>query len=204
MNKIISILSFMLLACGIQACAQKESENPQTMKDKNVLVVFYSRIGDNYAVGNISKGNTHIVAEMIADKTGGRLFEIEPVNPYPEDYTECTEVAKREKEEDARPAIKNDIPVEDYDVIFIGYPIWWGDAPMPLHTFIDKHNWNGKIVIPFCTHEGSGLAGTEEIMRNSCKGSTVLRGLAIKGTVTQNQQDNARNSINSWLDGLNF
>lgn len=194
----------MLLACGIQACAQKESENPQTMKDKNVLVVFYSRIGDNYAVGNISKGNTHIVAEMIADKTGGRLFEIEPVNPYPEDYTECTEVAKREKEEDARPAIKNDIPVEDYDVIFIGYPIWWGDAPMPLHTFIDKHNWNGKIVIPFCTHEGSGLAGTEEIMRNSCKGSTVLRGLAIKGTVTQNQQDNARNSINSWLDGLNF
>ena len=194
----------MLLACGIQACAQKESENPETMKDRNVLVAFYSRTGDNYAVGNISKGNTHIVAEMIADKTGGRLFEIEPVNPYPEDYTECTEVAKREKDEDARPAIKNDIAVEDYDVIFIGYPIWWGDAPMPVHTFIDKHKWEGKTVIPFCTHEGSGLAGTEEIMRNSCNGSTILRGLAIKGTMAQNQQDNARHSIDSWLEGLNF
>lgn len=204
MKKIKILLTAMLMMLGLSACAQNKNAETNSMKDKKVLVVFYSRTGENYAVGNIAKGNTHIAAEMIADKTDGRLFEVQPIKPYPEDYTKCTEVAKKEKEEEARPAIKDDIAVEDYDVVFIGYPIWWGDAPMPVHTFIDKHNWNGKTVIPFCTHEGSGLGSTEAIMAKACKGATLLKGLAVQGSVAQNQRNEARESVDSWLNELGF
>lgn len=174
------------------------------MDGKKILVAFFSRAGENYAVGNIEKGNTHIVAEMIAEETGGTLFHIEPVTPYPEDYTECTEVAKREKSEGARPAVKGDIRVEDYDVIFLGYPNWWGDMPMPVYTFIEKHTWQGKTVIPFCTHEGSGLSGTESILKRVCDGATVLKGLALRGTTAQRSQEQARQSVGNWLGKLDF
>lgn len=200
-------LALLALVCmTLPSCAQTNtaSHTNNSMKGKKVLVVYYSRTGENYAVGNIAKGNTHIIAEMIADKTGGKLFEVAPVNPYPEDYMKCTEVAKKEKEEAARPAIKDDIPVEDYDVIFIGYPIWWDDAPMPLHTFIDRHNWQGKTVIPFCTHEGSGLGSTESIMAKACKGATLLKGHAIQGSVAQNQQSKAREDVDTWLSKIGF
>ena len=103
------------------SCAQT-SQKKQIMNTKKILVAFFSRAGENYEVGYIEKGNTHILAEMIAAKTGGTLFHIEPVRPYPEDYTECIKVAKTELHNQARPAVKGDVAVEDYDVIFIGYP----------------------------------------------------------------------------------
>ena len=166
---------------------------------EKVLVAYFSRTGENYAVGNITKGNTHIVAEMIADVTGGKLFEIVPVKGYPNDYNACVDVAKQEKEQKARPAIKNDIAVENYDVIFIGYPNWWGDMPMPVYTFIEKHHWQGKTVIPFCTHEGSGLSGTEKYIATVCKGATVKKGFAIKGSTAQNKQEQTRKAVVAWL-----
>lgn len=130
-----------------------------------MLVVFFSRTGENYAVGNIEKGNTHIVAEIIAKEIGGKLFRIETVKPYPDEYKACVEVAKAEKENNTRPEVKGDVKVENYDIIFLGYPNWWGDMPMAVYTFIEKHNWNGKTVVPFCTHEGSGLSGTERKLK---------------------------------------
>ena len=172
------------------------------MNTKKTLVAFFSRAGENYAVGHIEKGNTHILAEMIAAETDGGLFHIEPVTPYPDDYTECTEVAKRELNVKARPAIKGDIKVEDYDIIFIGYPNWWGDMPMPVYTFIEKHNWQGKTVIPFCTHEGSGLSGTENKLKAACQGATVLKGLAVRGATAQNAQAQAKESVKNWLNKL--
>lgn len=92
------------------------------MESRKTLVVFFSRTGENYAVGNIKKGNTHIIAEMIAEETDGTLFQVKPLKAYPASYTKCTEVAKQEVESKARPAIKGDVAVEDYDVIYIGYP----------------------------------------------------------------------------------
>ena len=162
MKHIYSFIAILLVGLlPITSCAQTNQRKEQNMKEKKILVAFFSRAGENYAVGHIEKGNTHIIAEMIAAETDGDLFHIEPVTPYPDDYTECTEVAKQELNVKARPAIKGDIKVEDYDIIFIGYPNWWGDMPMPVYTFIEKHSWQGKTVIPFCTHEGSGLPGTE-------------------------------------------
>ncbi len=171
---------------------------------KKILVAFFSRAGENYAVGNVAKGNTHIVAEMIAAETGGTLFRIEPATPYPDSYKECTEAAKAELGSNARPAVKGDIAAEDYDVVFIGYPIWWGDMPMPVYTFIEKHQWEGKTVIPFCTHEGSGLSGTEGRLESACEGSAVLEGLAIQGSVAQKQQKKAKESVTNWLKKIGY
>ena len=194
----------MLCACAFTAHAQGNTSQTTDMKNsKKVLVVFFSRTGENYAVGNIEKGNTHIIAEMIAKETGGKWFRIETVKPYPDEYKACVEVAKAEKENNARPEVKGDVKVEDYDVIFLGYPNWWGDMPMAVYTFIEKHNWNGKTVVPFCTHEGSGLSGTERKLKDACKGATVSEGLAIKGTTAQNSQPQALKAVQTWLKKVN-
>lgn len=200
MKKYIQTIFIMLMAIlPMKTYSQCETNNTQDMKSKKTLVAFFSRTGENYAVGKIEKGNTHIIAEMIAKETDGTLFRIEPQKPYPENYTECTEVAKKEAESKARPAVKDDIAIENYDVIYIGYPNWWGDMPMPVYTFIEKHNWQGKTVIPFCTHEGSGLSDTENKLKKACKGATVSKGLAIRGAVAQNSQEQARSILLKWL-----
>lgn len=206
MKKVINIIVLLLVSVlPMVSFAQGTSKTGKNMKtNKKVLVVFFSHTGENYAVGNIEKGNTHIVAEMIADKTGGTLFEIVPEKEYPKTYKECVDIAKEEKESGARPAIKGGVTVEGYDVIFIGYPNWWGDMPMPVYTFLEKHNWSGKTIIPFCTHEGSGLSGTEKHIATTCKGATVGKGLALRGATAQNKREQAKETVNTWLDKQDF
>lgn len=186
----------------------KQSNNKNTINSmetkQKTLVAFFSRADENYSVGYIKKGNTHIVAEMIAAETEADMFHIETVNPYPANYNECIEVAKREKQSKARPEIKGDVRVEDYDVIFLGYPNWWGEMPMAVYTFIEKHNWQNKIVIPFCTHEGSGLSGTERRIQSACEGATVMKGIAIRGYTAQNEQETTRKTVQTWIKGLKF
>lgn len=196
-RKVFTLLA--MLAAALPAISQAQ-DITKDMKDKKVLVAFFSRTGENYAVGHIEKGNTHIVAEMIAEETGGTLFQIEPVMPYPDDYDECVDIAKKELETNARPAVKSNIAVEDYDIIFIGYPNWWGDMPMAVYTFIEKHDWNGKTVVPFCTHEGSGLSGTESRLKSACKGASVQKGLAVRGATAQNSREQARKTVENWLE----
>ena len=200
MRKSIWIFLMMLTAVlPVTSCSQNKTSNAGNMESRKTLVVFFSRTGENYAVGNIKKGNTHIIAEMIAEETDGTLFQVEPLKAYPANYTKCTEVAKQEMESKARPAIKGDVAVEDYDVIYIGYPTWWGDMPMPVYTFIEKHNWQGKTVVPFCTHEGSGLSDTEYKLKKACEGATILKDLAIRGTTAQKSQEQALKTVINWL-----
>lgn len=184
--------------------AQNISVKERHMNTKKILVAFFSRTGENYAVGHIEQGNTHIVAELIASATGGTLFRIEPATPYPDDYRACTEVAQREKRSKARPALVGDIVAEEFDVIFLGYPNWWGDLPMCVYTFLEQHDWQGKVVIPFCTHEGSGLSDTENRLRAACRGASVLNGLAVRGSVAQNEREKARKQVLEWLKRLKY
>lgn len=213
MKGILKIL--LVILCSIScltACASKNSDKQISKEEKSImntegkkLVVFFSHTGENYNVGYIEKGNTHIIADMIADATGADLFEIVPEKGYPKDsYNECIEIAKEELQSDARPAIKGDVKVEDYDVIFIGYPNWWGNPPMCVYTFIEKHDWNGKTIIPFITHEGSGMGGTDLKIAAACKGANTLtgKGLAIQGKMAQQNQSSAQKSVERWLDGL--
>ena len=176
-----------------------------TSANSNILVVFFSHTGENYNVGVIEKGNTHIIADMIAEETGADMFEIRPVNPYPDTYDECTDVAKQEQNDNARPEIVGNVDnMEQYDTVFLGYPIWWGDLPMAVYTFLESYDFSGKTIIPFCTHEGSGLSGTARSIEDACSGVTVLDGFAIRGSVAQNQQDEAKSDVIKWLDGLNY
>ena len=170
-----------------------------------ILVAYFSRAGENYNVGIIEKGNTHIIADMIAEETGADLFEIATVDPYPDTYDECTDVAKQEQNDNARPEII-DPPenLDQYDTIFIGYPIWWGDLPMAVYTFLESYDFTGKTVIPFNTHEGSGQANTKSSIEGACPGATVLDGIAIRGSVAQNEQDEAKADVIEWLNELNI
>ena len=166
------------------------------------LVVYFSHTGENYSVGYIEEGNTAVIADMIADATGADKFEIVPVTPYPkESYEECIKVAQQEKRANARPAVEGDIAIEDYDVIFIGYPNWWGEVPMCVYTFIEKHDWKGKTVIPFITHEGSGMSGTDSRIAKACVGAMVAvgKGLAVQGNVAQNSRVAAKQMVDNWL-----
>ena len=201
--------AFVLLVVSLMsiiACAQgKASKEQNGMKEnKKVLVAYFSRTGENYSVGTITKGNTQIVAEMIARETGGDLFHIEPVVAYPDNYDDCVNLAKQELNSKARPAVKGDVRTEDYDVIFIGYPNWWGDMPMSVYTFLEKHNWQGKAIIPFCTHEGSGLGSTASKLRSACQGATMLKGLAVYGHTAQNSRKETEKATHGWLASLTY
>ena len=163
------------------------------------LVVYFSRADENYGVGNITEGNTAILAKMIAQKTGSDIFEIVPEKSYPKDYRECTNVAKEEQRKNARPAYKGDIDTNGYDTIYIGYPIWWGDLPMVCYTFLEKHNLDGKTIIPFCTHEGSGLSGTDSNIKKLYKNVTMKKALVMTGRTAQNNRKEAEKQVDEWL-----
>ena len=166
--------------------------------EKRILVVYYSRADEDYSVGNISKGNTEIIAEMIAKKTGGTLLHVEPAKEYPKGYDDCINVAKKEFAQDARPAIKPvNVNPEEFDEIYVGYPVWWDEMPMPMFTFFEKYNLKGKTIHPFVTHEGSGLSGVARLKKVT--GANVTAGLAIYGHVAQNERGKAQKEVDKWV-----
>ena len=189
---------------------QAEAAPSETAADETTgsapLVVYFSRTGEQYTVGVIDHGNTAIVAEMIAEETGADLFEILPADDhYPMTYDELTDVAKQEQTDNARPEYAGEVPdLSQYDTIFIGAPVWWGDWPMIMYTFFENENLSGKTLIPFSTHEGSGLSGFDSKLADACPDAQVLDGLAIRGNDAQNQQDSVREDVQSWLKGLAY
>ena len=201
MKKFLIILMLGILMTG---CGEAEKISMEKNSGQKILVAYFSRADENYSVGNISKGNTKIVAEKIAEKVGGDLFEIQPEKKYPANYNECTEIAKVEMKNNLRPQYVGEVEnFSDYDIIFLGYPIWWGDMPMIIYTFLEKNNFDGKKIIPFCTHEGSGLSGTEKNISNTTK-AEVLEGISIRGNVVQNDSKKTDSEIENWLRKLNF
>ena len=161
--------------------------------------MYFSHAGENYGVGVIEEGNTAIVAKMVAERAGADLFEIVPVDAYPEGYDECCDVALSEKDSKARPGYEGDVDLSAYDTVYLGYPIWWGELPMCVFTFIESHDWAGKEIRPFATHAGSGLANTEATLQSACTGATVSKGLAISGTTAQSSRTEAQAAVDAWV-----
>ncbi len=186
---IIGIMTFM-----------GENMMAQTKTESNVLIAYYSRRGNNYRNGeivNLKVGNTEVVAGKIQKLTRGDTFYIETVKPYPADYHETTQVAKRELNENARPAIRGKVAnMQNYDVIYLGYPNWWGTMPMAVMTFLESYDFSGKVIIPFCTHEGSGLGKSVQDIKKACPRAVVKQGVAIRG----GNVDNADKQIKEWLE----
>lgn len=169
----------------------------------DILVACFSRADENYNVGYIEKGNTAILAEMVAEITGGDLFEIETVTPYPADYDECTDVAKQEQNENARPELVGSVEnMGQYSVCYLCYPIWWGDLPMAVYSFLDGYDWNGKTIITVNTHEGSGKAGTPEKIQKYLPDAKVIDGIAMTGSTAQNSRNEAREQIEEWISDI--
>jgi flavodoxin len=175
-----------------------------TVTNKKCLIAYFSRKGLNYSSGGIvdlKVGNTEVVANMIQKITGGDLFHIESVAAYPKDYTDTTEVAKNELRAKARPKLKGLVEnMKAYDVVFLGYPNWWGTMPMPVYTFLESYDFTGKAIVPFCTHEGSGMGHSEKDIAKACSKATVLTGIAIHGT----SASTAGPDVSSWIDGLSI
>ena len=148
--------------------------------------------------------STKTLAEEIARQTGGDLLEIEPVIPYDSNrdhYNELAAYAKKEHDQDMRPEIKNDINIDDYDNIFIGYPMWWYTFPMIIYTLFDKYDFSGKTIIPFNTHMGSGDGGTYRTIRKLEPEARVLEGLPVEMREAEN---GVSEKIAAWLNNLNI
>ena len=168
-----------------------------------ILVVYFSRADENYNVGIVEVGNTELLAKGIITKTGADEFKIEPKDKYPTVYQEAIERATEERRNGVRPEYVRGVDISDYDTIFLGYPIWWGDMPMVVYNFVEKHDWNGKTVIPFNTHEGSGNSGTYEILKTKLVGAE-LKGDAFNMSGSTARTEDGIRSLNDWLTGLGF
>lgn len=151
-----------------------------------------------HIVDGVVLGNTQYVAQLIAERLGADLFRIETAEPLPLDYETLADQALQEQESGARPELAALIPnLGDYDTVFVGYPIWWYDMPMPLYSFFEQNDLSGKTVIPFTTHGGSRLSGTVERITELLADSTVSENAF---TISRNDMDNAPAEVNSWLD----
>ena len=164
-----------------------------------ILIAYYSRRGQNYVGGDIvdlKVGNTEVAAGMIRKLTGGETFQIETVKTYPAEYQATTEVSQQELRQNARPELASQVTrMSAFDVIILGYPNWWGTMPMAVFSFLEAYDFTGKTILPFCTHEGSGLGRSVGDIKRLCQGAKVSRGLAMVGGNVRH----AEAEISAWL-----
>ena len=163
------------------------------------LVVYFSHKGENYSKGkivNLEKGNTEIAAEIISSIIEADIFEIVADKKYPIKYDDCIEIAKKELRENSKIKLKQDIDIKEYDTIFVDYPNWWGTMPMPVWSFLEGKDFTDKKILPFCTHEGSGLGKSESDIKKLTSGAEVLKGLAINGSEVNSSEE----KIKKWLE----
>lgn len=174
-----------------------------TEQEGKTLIVYFS-MPDNVDDSTVTingqvLGNNQYMAQVIQETIGGDIFRIEPVTPYPTNHSTLVDQASREQSENARPAIKGTIEnFDQYDTVFVGYPIWWSDMPMILYTFFDTYDLSGKTLIPFGTHGGSGWAGTPATIARLEPNANILEGLSISRDVIEGAHD----QIVNWVNGL--
>lgn len=167
-----------------EEAASQEANNKSESSGKTLVVYF------SYS------GNTKQVAENIQQKLGADIFEIKTVKEYSSDYNTVVDEAQEELNDNARPELSTTLDnIEQYDTVIIGYPIWWGDMPMAVYTFLDTYDLSGKTIAPFCTHGGSGLSGTDDNIRQEEKDANVLEGMAI----SDSSIDESDSDVEEWL-----
>lgn len=228
--KILLLMSLCAVfsGCGKAEAAQKETKaanqvtaqsteasKADTKHQSKILVAYFSR-ADNIQIdpkvdatssasinvnGSSYKGNVAIIADYVKEATGGDTFSIVTTENYPTGYRDTTDAAKEEQKNSARPELSSHVEnMEDYDIIFLGYPIWWGGLPMPVYTFLEEYDFRGKTIIPFASHEGSGLGNGPSEIAKICPDAQVLDGFAVRGSEVRSSKD----AIKKWIDGLNL
>ena len=192
--------ALMLLGCN----AQNKQENTNTITQSNnntmnKIVIFFSHAGDNYSVGNIEVGNTKIVADYISEFTGADQYEI-VIHKYDGmAYMPLIDLAKKEAEAGELPPYEGEAPdLTQYDTVFIGGPVWWGTYPQVMFTLFKDINLAGKTVIPFTTHEGSGLANCVSDVKKAFPKANVTQGFSIHG----HEVRSGKTKVEKWVKSV--
>lgn len=189
------------------------AESGESQEDPRILIAYFT-VPENVDTTGVDAvtgasivvedgevlGNVEFLATIIQDTVGGDLFQIETVQQYPLERDALVDQAAREQDENARPELATHIDdLEQYDTVFLGYPNWWGDLPMPLYTFLEEYDLSGKTIIPFCPHGGSGFSRTESTIAQLQPGATVREdGL----TISRNDVAQSREEVAQWAAGL--
>ena len=201
----MKIKNIIMAAMGLlvtMSCSGGPKQETNMEQKGKALVVFFSHAGDNYAVGNIEVGNTKIVADYISEITGADQFEIVTHKYDGMAYNPLIKLAQEEANKGELPEYEGDVDMSGYDTVFIGGPVWWGTYPQVMFTFFKKHENDlaGKTVIPFTTHEGSGLANCVEDVKDAFPGAKVTKGFSIYGHEVRTNSG----KVEKWLKGLGF
>lgn len=182
--------------------------------ESRVLVAYFSRYGNTDYDSNVDattsasvvvsngqrQGTTELIARMIAEETGGYLHLIETEESYPTDFDDVVDQNHQESAEGARPVLTSHVNMDDYDVIFVGYPVWASTVPTPVLSFLENYDLSGKTIIPFCTHDGYGAGNSYSAVTRASAGATVESGLAIDAS----NAASSRRTVESWLNGLDL
>ncbi len=212
MKKFIAISICLLLKFTLISCSAADHNSPG--KDRNtitidsiskekILIVYFSRAGENYAVGHTSVGNTAVMASFIRDFTGGSIFEIVPKVPYPDSYEETKTISTNESKNNIRPQIKDTISdLDKYSIVFVGSPIWYNGPPMIMRTFYEtyKEQLKTKIVIPFGTHEGSGVSSCTDLLKEYFPDIKTYDAFGVRGRDVRESRDR----VDTWLRSIGF
>lgn len=225
MKKLISVLLVLSITLSLAACSKAKqnstveesvdtsqsitasSDNVQDEAEQKKILVIYFSCANTTSSDIVSMatpdfdglGSTEYLAQYIHEKVGGDIAKITPVKDYPTGYDDTADYAKKERDNDERPQfVELEVNPEDYDVIFVGYPMWWYTLPMIMYTFFDTYDFGGKTIIPFNTHEGSGDGGTYDEIREFEPDATVLDGFNVRGS----SADKADKDLDEWLESL--
>lgn len=232
MNVFIKKIIFVLLSIIMLSCANNDTQKKDYIVDsletsqninalnvsntQNKILIAYFTWSDNTVVENpdsidvdaetsasvLSPGNAELIANWIAEETGGDLFSIKTQNKYSSDYDECLNQARKERDNNERPALVERVnSIDDYDVIFLGFPNWWYTCPMAVFTFVESYDLEGKTIIPFCTHGTGGLSRTirdlKKLLPDNCE---VLEPIGVY----RPEVKNSKSKVLDWLKKLGY
>ena len=199
LRSILTAVLALLLATGCNGQNKQEVKSSNENNMSKSIVIFFSHAGDNYSVGVIDTGNTKIVADYISEITGADQFEIVTHKYDGMAYTPLIELAKKEAAAGELPPYEGAAPdLSQYDTVFIGGPVWWGTYPQVMFTLFKDINLDGKTVIPFTTHEGSGLASCVSDVKREFPKANVTKGWSIYG----HEVRTGRTKVEKWLQGI--
>ena len=167
--------------------------------ESKTLIIFFSRAGENYSVGIVETGNTEMIVDYLKKITKIKVFKIQPQIEYPVNYDETLKVVKNEQNINSRPQIKEPLTnIDDYDVILLGYPVWYGHLPNIVKAQLELLNFEGKTIYPFNTHEGSETGNTIKEIKESVPKAIIKSGFPLEGHYAR--KSDSRKDIRKWLE----